>query len=186
MKRRIVLIALALVLALALCACGTTTDPADSNGSSGNNESVGDTSKNEPVKTEFNIGETWTVDGQWSLVVNSVTATEDRNEFAETNPAAVYVVDYTYTNIGYTDQSGLMDGLFFGMDDSIVDCAGVMGYSYPGDVTKYANEAPVGATCNAQSCVGVDNAGTFKINVVQYDGNGNKQTATFIVNVPEN
>ena len=119
-------------------------------------------------------------------MVNSVTATEDRNEFAETNPAAVYVVDYTYTNIGYTDQSGLMDGLFFGMDDSIVDSAGVMGYSYPGDVTKYANEAPVGATCNAQSCVGVDNAGTFKINVIQYDGNGNKQTATFVVNVPEN
>ena len=89
MKRRIVLIGLALVLALALCACGTTTNPADSNG--GSSENVGDTSKNEPVKTEFNIGETWTVDGQWSLVVNSVTATEDRNEFAETNPAAVYV-----------------------------------------------------------------------------------------------
>lgn len=185
MKRRIVLIALSITLALALCACGTATDSADGN-SSGNNEIVGDASKNEPIKTEFNIGETWTVDGQWSLVVNSVAATEDRNEFAETNPAAVYIVDYTYTNIGYTDQSGIMDGLFFSMDDSIVDSAGIMGYSYPGDVTRYADETPVGATCNAQSCVGVDNAGTFKLNVVQYDGNGNKQTATFVVAVPEN
>lgn len=107
-------------------------------------------------------------------MVNSVTATEDRNEFTETNPAAVYIVDYTYTNIGIPISLG--DGLFFRMDGSVVDSAGVMGYSYSGDVTKYANEASVGATCNAQSCIGVDNAGTFRINVVQYDENGNKQT----------
>lgn len=139
----------------------------------------------EPTKTEYNIGETWTVDGQWSLVVNSVSETKERNEYAETEPAAVYIVDYTYKNLGYVDDSGAMDGIFFGMDDSIVDSAGVMGSSYPGDVEKYAQEAPVGATCNAQSCIGVENAGSFKINVVQYDGNGNKQTATFNVAVSE-
>lgn len=179
MKTKIVLIALSFILILSLCACGTSA-PA------GNNESTDIKTTEAPAKTEFNIGETWTVDGQWSLVVNSVSATEDRNEYAETNPAAVYIVDYTYTNIGYSDAAGLMDGLFFGMDESIVDSTGVMGYSYPGEVTKYAEEVPVGATCNAQSCIGVDNAGTFKINVVQYDGNGNKQTGTFIVAVPEN
>ena len=176
MKNRIFLIVIAFVLMISLCACGSTT-PA------GNN----DTNKTPTTqtKTEFNIGETWTVDGEWSLTVNSVSATEARNEFAETNPAAVYVLDFTYTNIGYTDESGIMDGLFFGMDESIVDSTGVMGYSYPGDVTKYATEAPIGATCNAQSCIGVDNAGTFKINVVKYDSKGNKQTATFVVSAPE-
>lgn len=179
MKKRIVLIAISFILLLSLCACGTTTPSSNS----GNTENK---TTETPTQTEFNIGETWTVEGQWSLVVNSVSATEERNEYAETNPAAVYIVDYTYKNIGYTDKSGLMDGLFFGMDDSIVDSTGLMGYSYPGDVTKYASEAPVGATCNAQSCIGVDNAGTFKINVVQYDGNGNKQTATFVIAVPEN
>lgn len=184
MKKRIITAALSLLLAMSLCACGTQTPEKGGIGGSGNNPSS--ELNNGPAKAEFSIGETWTVDGQWSLVINSVSATEDRNEFAETNPAAVYIVDYSYTNIGYTDQSGIMDGLFFGMDDSIIDSTGVMGYSYPGEVTKYANEAPVGATCNAQSCIGVDNAGTFKINVVQFDGNGNKQTATFIVAVPEN
>ena len=179
MKKRIVLIAISFILLLSLCACGTTTPSSNS----GNTENK---TTETPTQTEFNIGETWTVEGQWSLVVNSVSATEERNEYAETNPAAVYIVDYTYKNIGYTDESGLMDGLFFGMDDSIVDSTGLMGYSYPGDVTKNASEAPVGATCNAQSCIGVDNAGTFKINVVQYDGNGNKQTATFVIAVPEN
>ena len=89
MKKKIVLIALSFVLALSLCACGTT-NPANSD-----NESAGNAQKDEPAKTEFNIGETWTVDGQWSLVVNSVTATEDRNEFAEANPAVVYILDYT-------------------------------------------------------------------------------------------
>ena len=132
-------------------------------------------------KAEFAIGETWTVDGQWSLTVTAVSLTDERNEFAETNPAAVYMVNYTYTNIGYQDPSGVMDGLFFGMDDAIVDSAGTMGYSYPGDVAKNPQETPVGATCNAQACIGVDHAGTFKITVNQYDGNGVEQTATFVV-----
>lgn len=32
---------------------------------------------------EYKIGETWTVPGQWSLTINSVEETADRNEFEE-------------------------------------------------------------------------------------------------------
>ncbi len=129
------------------------------------------------------IGETWTVDGQWSLTITGVTATEERNEFSDKSPAAVYVVDYTYTNIGYVDDSGIMDGLFFSMDDGIVDSAGAMGYSYPGDISNYPTETPIDATCNAQVCIGVDNAGSFQLQVSQYDGTGTEQSATFYVEV---
>ena len=38
--------------------------------------------KKDTVK-EYKIGETWTVDGQWRLTVNSVKETEDRNQFSE-------------------------------------------------------------------------------------------------------
>lgn len=38
--------------------------------------------KKDTVK-EYKIGETWTVDGEWSLTVNSVKETEDRNQFSE-------------------------------------------------------------------------------------------------------
>ena len=130
-------------------------------------------------KSEFNMGETWTVDGMWSVTVTGVTETADRNQFSDKTPSAVYIVDYSYTNIGYEDD--FMDGLYISLDDTIVDSAGSMGYTYPNDVTNYPQETPVGATCNAQVCIGVDNPGAFKITVNKYDSNSDKQKATFVV-----
>lgn len=131
------------------------------------------------AKSEFNIGETWVVDGQWELTVTGVTETEDRNPYSDKTPASVYIIDYTYTNIGY--EHNIMDGLYIMMDDTIVDSNGTMGYRYPGSVTNHPQQTPVGATCNAQTCIGVDNPGPFKITVKEYDGNKNKQTATFYI-----
>lgn len=131
--------------------------------------------------TPLNIGETWTVDGQWKLTINSVTETNERNEYSEKNPGAVYIVDYSYTNIGYEDD--FMDGLYFSLTDIIVDSAGVVGYSYPGNIVNYPKQTPVGATCNAQACIGVDNAGNFSITIVKYDGNDVKQNRTFQLKV---
>ncbi len=152
-----------------------STEPAESTGS------AEDTTTAEPQSVDFGIGDTWTVDGQWSLTITGVEETEDRNEYSEKSPAAVYIVTYKYENLGYKDQSGIMDGLFFDMDDGIVDSTGKMGYSYPGDVTMYAQEVPEGAYCEAQSCIGVDNTGAFTIHVTKYDGTGTKQEATFTV-----
>lgn len=135
-----------------------------------------------PAQT-LKIGDTWTVDGQWTMTITGVTATDERNEYDERNPAAVYIVDYTYTNDGYEDPMGVMNGLYLGIDHMIVDSAGQMGYSYPGTVTYYAQETPVGATCKAQACIGVDNAGDFKVTVSQYDGNDDEQEATFLIEV---
>ena len=47
----------------------------------------------------YNVGDVWTVDGQWAMVVTSVKETDYRE--SGSNPAAVYEVEYTYTNIGY-------------------------------------------------------------------------------------
>ena len=132
-------------------------------------------------KDEYAIGETWTVDGQWELTVDAVEETDDRNEYADTDPAAVYIVTFTYKNLGYEDD--IMDGLFFVMDDQIVDAGGKMGYSYPGDVSMYPQETPIGASCTGQVCIGVDNPGSFKVYVDQYDGNEEKQKAVFAVDV---
>lgn len=187
MKRRTLALALGGLLALSLCACGNAAEP--QNADSGKQQQEQQEPKQEQTpepkqeKVEFAIGETWTVDGQWTLTVTSVEETQYRNEYSDKAPGAVYMVNYTYSNIGYEDKNGIMDGLFISMDDSIVDAGGIMGYSYPGDITNYAQETPVGATCNAQSCIGVDNPGSFKINVIMYDGNGNKQSATFNLSV---
>ena len=131
----------------------------------------------------YKIGETYIVEGQFKITINSVEETNDRNEYSDKNPAEVYVVTYTYENIGYVDEDGVMDGLYVSLEDGIVDSAGKMGYSYPGDVTKYAQSVPVGAFCEAQACIGVDNPGSFKINFYTYDGNLEKQSAVFEINV---
>lgn len=168
------------VITLATASCGTSPNSTDV---SQNNVQTAETAQSAPANSSYAIGQTWTVEGQWSLTVNSVTETKSRNEYSDKNPGAVYIVDYSYTNLGYVDKSGLMDGLYLGLDESIVDASGVMGYSYPGDISQYPQETPVGATCNAQACIGVDTPGNFTINVRQYDSNGNKQSASFDITV---
>lgn len=134
------------------------------------------------AQDEYKIGETWTVPGQWSITVDSVEETAERNEYEERQPGAVYIVTYTYENLGYDDE--FMGGLYINLDSgSIVDAAGKIGYSYPGDVDMYPQETPVGATCEAQSCIGVDNAGSFKIHFSNYDGTGTEQSAIFSIDV---
>ena len=187
MKKALALL-LCVILLIITASCGSNETPNNTaETESGAADSTiltpeSDTEAPAQSKTEFAVGETWTVDGQWELTVTGVTETAERNEYEEKEPAAVYIVNFTWKNTGYTDASGLMNGLFLVLDDSIVDSQGLMGYPYPGEITDYPQETPVGASCNGQVCIGVDNAGLpIKINVTQYDGNGVEQTATFIV-----
>lgn len=137
-----------------------------------------------PVSTdqeEYQIGDTWVVEGQWKVTVDSVEETEERNEYDDRTPGAVYIVTYTYENLGYDDE--IMDGLFISLADGIVDCDGKMGYEYPGDVTMYPQETPVGATCEAQVCIGVENPGDFKINFSAYDADSVSRSAVFNIEI---
>ena len=132
------------------------------------------------TETTYGIGDTWEVEGQWKLTIDGVTITDERNEYADEEPAQVVIIDYSYENIGYEDEDGIMDGLYFAIDnEQIVDSAGEMGYSYPIDA-KYPDEVPVGARCSAQAAIGFNNAGnSFTLYINTYDGHGNEQKATF-------
>lgn len=148
--------------------------------------------ESEPIVEEsdkgyYGIGDTWTVDGQWSITVNSVESTDSRNEYSDKTPDAVYIISYTYENLGFEDITGYFaDGYYFSFEnESIIDSDGEMGYSYPGDITDFPQETPIGARCNAQSCIGVNHAGDITINVTERDGNDNKQTATFKLEVSQ-
>ena len=112
----------------------------------------------------YKIGESYVVEGQWKITVDSVETTDDRNEYSDKNPAAVYLVTYTYENLGYDDD--IMNGLYISLD-----------------ISMYPQETPVGASCQAQACIGVDNAGSFKINFYNYDSNNQKQSAVFEIDV---
>ncbi|MCD8179922.1 MAG: hypothetical protein LUF26_00360 [Firmicutes bacterium] len=181
----IITVVVLIILICIIATCANSGSNSDSSGSGTSSVTETDAETNETTstaeKTSYAIGETWTVDGQWSLTITGVTATDYRNQFYDTHtPSAVYIIDYTYTNIGYEDDSGLLDGLYFNLDyETIVDSNGTLGYSYPAADVTYPDQTPVGATCNAQAAIGVDNAGSFTLTVNKYDGNGKKQKASF-------
>lgn len=130
-----------------------------------------------PEPTTYSIGDTWTVDGQWSLTITGVRETTERNQFADENPGAVYIIDYTYTNLGY--EGSIMDLYITLSYETVVDSAGVVGYAYPLPTDRSPQETPVGATCNAQACIGVNNPGPFTLTVEEYDSYYTQHEATF-------
>lgn len=125
------------------------------------------------------VGDTWTVDGQWKLTIDSVKTTTDRNQYSDKDPQQVVIITYSYENLGYESYS---DGLYFdldqGFDVTAVDSTGEVAISYPGSVSKHPQSIPVGAKCSgAQSCIGLMNASdTFTMTIKKYDGNSKSQS----------
>ncbi len=126
---------------------------------------------------EFKTGETWEVEGKFRVTVNSVVASDYRNEYSEKNPAAVYIINYTYENLGLNEE------LYVDFESKIVDNLGKMGTTYPGNTDKYPQYVPIGANCEAEACVAVDNAGSFKDYVSIYDDEYNEHRAIFNLDI---
>ena len=125
----------------------------------------------------YAIGETWVVEGLLKLTINSVEEVQERNAYEERQPGAVYLVTYTYENLGK------IDDMYISLDESIIDSDKKMGYSYPGDITMYPQPVPSGAYCEAQVCIGVDNPGNFTLRHIEYDNDYNECVALFDIDV---
>lgn len=194
MKKKIITILLACLAVLSLVACsssGVSQEEYDKvvaerdelqakldalTGESSDEESEDAPDEKEETK-EYKMGETWEVDGLFTVTVNSVVATDYRNEFDESNPGAVYVITYTYENLGINDE------LYVDLESKIVDTTGKMGESYPGNIEMYPQAIPVGAHCEAQACISVENPGNFKDYVSIYDDDYNEHTAIFNLDI---
>lgn len=139
------------------------------------------------IYTEYHVGDVWEVEGEWSFSITNAQANNTRNQYVTREPAAVYALDYTYTNIGWTGDDG--NGLQFAFDDYddteffIVDVIGRAGYSYPITTQNFPRQIPVGETCAAQGFIAVDDAGTFRLTITKTDSNGIKQGAVFVINI---
>lgn len=123
----------------------------------------------------FNVGDTWEVEGLWRVSFSGVSLSEDRNQYADQNPAAVYIIDYAYENLGYEGDL-YVD---FAYDGQIIDTTKTLGYAYPIGTERYAQGTPVGATCQAQTAIGVDNAGPFTVILTLYDNDFVEHKAKF-------
>ena len=157
-------------------------------GSDNTNTSTSSSSSSQQNVQTLKVGDTWTVDGQWKLTINSVTTTNYRNEYSDYKPAQVVYISYSYENIGYYDNFYNEDTLYFALDPdvdtTVIDSKGEVAYSYPGE-DGGAKEIPQGAKCmNATSCIGLNNASnSITVNISKTDGNGKKQTVKYILDV---
>lgn len=200
MKRKTI-VALMCSFALSLAACGGSSSEVDAlkkeneelkaqieelqSQIQGTAQEEGNEAEDEKPAEEnkvYGLGETWTVDGLWSLTFTSVTQTDARNEYSDKTPGQVVLLNYDYENIGY--QSEDMDLYICSNQFQIMDTNGEIADTYPGDVTTIPQEIPVGAKCvGAQECIGLNNVSEkIKIIVTMYndtDDDYAEHSATF-------
>ena len=109
---------------LVLVACGGGTEQS----SSGTTDNQNDSEETaEETNTKLGIGDTAEVGGIKFTLVN-VTTTDERNEFADTNPPIVVKVEYEIEN-------GTESEIPIGMDLEVYDGTGSKMKSYPLDNT---------------------------------------------------
>ena len=113
------------------------------------------------------IGKTWTVEDQWSLTINSITKTDERTDsnFSYYDVAEVYIIDYSYTNINYSqvDITNGKEGLRFLFTDRIFDFDGVQCGYYNLSGIKDSEYILPGETVNCQEAIAVSKPGGFRL-----------------------
>ena len=170
------------VYLITLSACDSTVQNEDRQKASDTNTSQSTKNSNSAeISTNkvFGKDEWWEVDGLWKLKVNSVTTTEERNQFDESNPAQVVVVSYSYENLGYEDD---IQDLYF-TPEKVIDSGRKVASTYPGGVNTHPQPTPVGAIMeNSEEAYGLSQPdGSVKIIFEKFDKDYNKHTATFEV-----
>ena len=137
-------------------------------------------------KHVYAIGETWHVEGLWNFTVNSAYRSAVRSEETSENPADVFVVTYTYENLGFDgDPNGLQ--FSFLTDASIIDSDGEIGYTYGHtndfpEMSLTAQRIPIGSRITVTDVIGLNHYGNCKI-IIDHRGNNNDfHYATFDIN----
>lgn len=105
----------------------------------------------------FSVGEIIEVktdQGDYTIAIDKVEKTKDRNEYSDMKPEEVYKVTYTYSNISCSSNLYLSE-----MNFQLIDSQGNVGFSYPGGADRYPQETIKGARCTAEMVFGAHKGG---------------------------
>lgn len=148
------------IIAGAAAALGGGDDNKASNGgekveNSSSNKEAAETSKSSESEADsfYKVGDTVKV-GDAEYTLTAVEATDERNEFDDTNPAAVVKITYTVKNNGEEDLPVGIDVEVYGPDDKKAD-------SYPNDNTMGSVASGKSMDCVAH--FGVNSTGEIEI-----------------------
>lgn len=146
--KRILGLGLIALLGLSLAACGSSDS-----GSEPKENNTPTEKKEEKKNTTHNVGDTVAV-GDVEYTLTSVELTDERNEFDETNPAAVAKVTYTMKNNSEDELPVGMDVEVYGADDKKAE-------SYPNDNTM-GSVAP-GKQMDCTAHFGINQTGEIEV-----------------------
>lgn len=123
--------------------------------------------KERGAKEKLLIGRTWTVDGQWSLTINSVTKTDRRSPLNNTNDdfAEIYIIEYSYANLDYRGDNW---GLFFSLSSDAKDSTGATCLDYSFDDLVPPDQIEPGQRITCRQAIAVYNEGGFSIVGTKY------------------
>lgn len=104
----------------------------------------------------YEVGQTWTVENDFSISFTAANETSYRNEFADFDPAQVVVLTYDYSNLGH--EKDTMDLYISAVNLYVLDEQDEWGEIYPVTELKYPEEIAIGETCiGAQEGFGLYN-----------------------------
>ena len=95
----------------------------------------------------YSVGETieiTTEDGVYSVTIDSVEKTSERNEYEAKKPEAVYKIAYSYANVSMEEPVYISEYSF-----TLIDEQGNTGYVYPNFSDEYPSETIKGAKSKA-------------------------------------
>lgn len=158
---------------------GSTTIPTTNTAKETTKTTTNTATKSASETRVYGPGETWTVDGQFSLTFTAASLTDDRNQFSDQTPAQVVILNYDYANIGVA--KSFMELYISSSSFKVIDGSGVMASTYPASTTGNPQETPIGAKCvGAQQAFGLTNAsGEITVNVEVIGNNYKTYEAVF-------
>ena len=151
MKKVLVVLLSAMIISSAFVGCG------------GSRVTVKEPQKQEQNKEvkntipEIKLGEPFEVkteNGDYTLTINSIKTTDERNQFEKEQPKQVILIDYKYDNKSFQNN----DGMKLYVDEQafiVMDGEGNVLRTYPSNMDKMPQPVPVGGKCKAQIAYGV-------------------------------
>ena len=105
------------------------------------------------------------------FTVDSVRNTDDRNEFADSQPEQVIIIHYSYENIANED-----DIYFSSINFKVIDEGGNVCETYPASIDTYPQTAPIGTKSEGEEAYGLKQQSSKIKLIVELDYSGTKAT----------
>ncbi|MDE8040336.1 membrane lipoprotein lipid attachment site-containing protein [Erysipelothrix rhusiopathiae] len=146
---------IALVFLLVLVGCSSKTDENQEQKAPVAIEKESEEKKNEKEEPKiYGLGEPITISENekdlYTFTVNSVTTTDERNQFSEKEVEQVVVINYSYENIADSE-----DVYIFSSHFTVIDEDGNVSETYPAGSEVSAQKAPIGAKSHGEESFGL-------------------------------